>query len=303
MLQIKSRQTPKFSAYEHVIVNNVNTILNTKQNSLKSHLRFSSNVCFIGTSRNDPGVKGVKGSPGTLTVSFFPLQGQGKSNKNKNIALGYLHELYTFRIGPLLVDLKKGYIEVGAASNEIAEHLVLAFAVSLLHVLCVPRPSGWTEGKQVMPNPVLRGTRIVKGIPSDGMALVMATGLLLDTPSNYHIRTNYGNGACAVCGGGREGMNCVANISQAGGGGDVGGGGGDTGGGDGAGCGGGGCGAGGCGGGGCGGGGCGVGVVGVEGVVVEDVVVVVLGEGVVVVVVVEGVEAVAVVANKMMMSN
>ena len=117
--------------------------------------------------------------------------------------------------------------------------MALTFAVALLHVLCVPRPSGWKEGQQVTPRitPAFyaRGGKAPVRIYSDDMMFIMAAGLLLDTPSNYYIRSHFGVKSCAMCGGVGFDDDCVTDFSDEwnelplgedgaeGGGGDVGG--------------------------------------------------------------------------------
>ena len=96
----------------------------------------------------------------------------------------------------------KGTFEVQPQSNEVAENLVLAFSVALLPVLCVPRPPGWKEGQRLTPSQTSRGNKVIETIPSNKMGLVLAAGLLWDTPSNHYIRSHFGIKACAMCGGG-----------------------------------------------------------------------------------------------------
>ena len=170
-------------------------------------------------------------------------------------------------------------MQVAAGQGEVAEKLALAFGVSLLHVLCQPRPAAWVPGQSLRP-PAARGSRQVSYVPSEDMAFLMAAGFLLSTPSNHFLRAH----PQAACGYGMyvgdvampEGLACSAadgiggewgagegdagDLGVADAGGDGGGGGGEGGGDGGGGCGGcGGCGGGGGGGGGCGGGGGGCG--------------------------------------------
>lgn len=89
-------------------------------------------------------------------------------------------------------DLMNGKIVVNTPFDEVAENIVLAFSVALLHVLCVPRPEGWTKGQQVKPSAAFRGVRKIKAVPSDDMALALAAGLLTDSPSNHFVTSHYG---------------------------------------------------------------------------------------------------------------
>lgn len=196
--------------------------------------------------------------------------------------LVYMQKLYTVSIESSTSDLMNGNIRIDPHSQELAENVALVFAISLLHVLCVPRLKGWPEGKPICVS-YKRGVKLIEPVPSDFMKCIRAAGLLVNTPSNYYI-SQYGGHFWAFCGvrgtsddqtfiesspewkalpggigfeySGDAGCgSCVGVRGWGGGYSFIGGGcGGDGGGGDGGGCG---CGGGGCGGGGCGGGGCG----------------------------------------------
>ena len=56
--------------------------------------------------------------------------------------------------------------------------VALTFGVALLHVLCMPRPSGWRRGTSLRPRASRRGTRSSKWIPSDEMPFILAAGVL-----------------------------------------------------------------------------------------------------------------------------
>lgn len=101
-------------------------------------------------------------------------------------------------------DLLKGFIQVDPQSNEVPENIALSFAVSLLHVLCVPRREGWKEGEAISCE-MYRGNRTIEQVPSDKMKLVRAAGLVTTTASNQFLRSTYGARKCAMCGVGDEG--------------------------------------------------------------------------------------------------
>jgi hypothetical protein len=117
------------------------------------------------------------------------------------LTLGYSCNKYDFNLASSDVDLKTGSITIDPNCDDVTENIALAFSVSLLHVLCVPRPKNWKEGQQVKPPPLKRGEIDVKGIPSDDMTLILAAGLLINSPSNYYFHTLYRENMCAMCGG------------------------------------------------------------------------------------------------------
>ncbi|KAK7102022.1 uncharacterized protein [Littorina saxatilis] len=240
---------------------------------------YKRGVPGVAGTRYQRGRPGQPGSSGTLLVRvWFCHEGQWRS-----MELPYLYKKFVFTCDGLTVNLSNGAIEVAAGSGEVAEKLALAFSVSLLHVLCQPRPKAWTPGQSLRPT-ASRGSRQVSYVPSEDMTFMMAAGFLMATPSNHYIRNN----PQSACGYGvyvgevvvPEGMECgvtdgiggewgevggeeaAGDLGVADAGGDGGGAGGADG-GDAGGCGGcggcGACGGGGCGGGGggCGGGGCG----------------------------------------------
>ncbi|KAK3600650.1 hypothetical protein CHS0354_031563 [Potamilus streckersoni] len=171
---------------------------------------------WTGFRKGIPGIKGPKnsipgtpGSPGTLTINFLKIE-TGEWLKGE---LGYLRNKFKFNMESMEVDLKKGIIQVDTASNEVSENLALAFSVSLLHVLCVPRPANWKEGNTVATQVSFsRGDRAVNNVPSDNMELILACGLHESTPNNNYIRRQYGNYAGAGCVGG-DGLGNFEDVS------------------------------------------------------------------------------------------
>lgn len=98
----------------------------------------------------------------------------------------------------------KGFIQIDPQSNEVSENIALSFAVSLLHVLCVPRGTDWKEGEAICCE-MYRGNRTIDQVPSDKMKLVRAAGLVTSTASNQFLRNTYGDRNCVMCGGGGGG--------------------------------------------------------------------------------------------------
>lgn len=105
-----------------------------------------------------------------------------------SLADPYATEEFRFDFGDAKVDMKLGKISIYGARNEIAEHLALTFCVSLLHVFLQPRPANWEPGQSLEPEISRRGASAVKYIKAEKLALVVAAGLLIATPSNHFIR-------------------------------------------------------------------------------------------------------------------
>ncbi|XP_045164314.2 uncharacterized protein LOC123528567 [Mercenaria mercenaria] len=143
--------------------------------------------------------RGIPGCPGTLRIKLYKMA----TGQLIQTELPYLQKQYKFSIDSARVDLKTGILHIDPQTNEVAENIALAFSISLLHVLCVPRPKGWKEGEPVA-RETNRGTRRVQPVPSDSLACVKAAGLITKTPSNHYIASQYGSRFCAMCFGGRE---------------------------------------------------------------------------------------------------
>lgn len=108
------------------------------------------------------------------------------------------------------ISLKSGTIKLQLSSTEIVENISLAFCVSLLYVLCIPRPKGWKEGKPVSPNNLKRGHKIIRIYPNN-LQLPLAAGLLVSSPSNYYITTCHeSNNVFNICQGGNTCVYCYA---------------------------------------------------------------------------------------------
>ncbi|XP_046543279.1 uncharacterized protein DDB_G0290685-like [Haliotis rubra] len=132
------------------------------------------------------GKRGIPGSPGYLDISFFRIA----TRKWQHVSLEKAFESssFKFNIESSRVELDRGMIEINADDDNIVENLALAFSVSLLHVLCQPRPRGWEPG-HTLDTCDKRGTKVIRSIPSENLALVLACGFLAATPSNFFIRS------------------------------------------------------------------------------------------------------------------
>ncbi|KAK3087652.1 hypothetical protein FSP39_008765 [Pinctada imbricata] len=148
------------------------------------------------------GKKGVPGDPGHLEVNVYSLPATATDIENcQTIYVGASTTGFIF--DSMNVDLMTGSITIKNL-NKIPELIALAFSVTLLHVLCVPRPSKWRPGETLKPQNTARGDKAMKVVPSEDMSLVMACGLMVDTPSNQYLKHTYGNYVCAGCGSGGE---------------------------------------------------------------------------------------------------
>ena len=137
-------------------------------------------------SRTTPGRPGIRGQPGYLTILLYKI----KTRKWELLSLAdpYATEQFRFDIGDAKVDMKVGKISIRGAKNEIAEHLALTFCVSLLHVFLQPRPADWEPGESLEPKVNRRGATPIRHIKAEKLALVVAAGLLIATPSNHFFR-------------------------------------------------------------------------------------------------------------------
>ncbi|KAL5007201.1 hypothetical protein ScPMuIL_016007 [Solemya velum] len=141
-----------------------------------------------GRKKGIPGTrtrKGTPGCPGFLHVRFHKI---GEPCQDVSLESQYKYENFTFKVGACEVNLEDGNIKMPAGNAEVPEHVALAFAVSLLHVLCVPRPGDWEPGHSLtLTSKAKRGGLKVKTTPSESLAFVLAAGVLLATASNHFL--------------------------------------------------------------------------------------------------------------------
>jgi len=116
--------------------------------------------------------------------------------KHECILDNYLTGIFSLKIEELKVDLKSGVMNINADCNEVAENIALAFSASLLHVLCIPRKRNWKEGYKL--GPVVQNN-MLRQVPSDNMALVVAAGLHCSTPYNLYLQTHHDEHTCVLC--------------------------------------------------------------------------------------------------------
>ncbi|WAR03170.1 hypothetical protein MAR_009728, partial [Mya arenaria] len=157
-------------------------------------------------TRAKPGRPGSQGRPGYLTLLLYKVA----SRKWELLSLEdpYLTEEFRFDIADAHVDFKIGKVSVRGDRNELAEHLALTFAVSLLHVFLQPRPASWEPGQSLEPSADRRGVRRIKYVKAEKLAFVLAAGLLIATPSNHFFRKKL-LGHSSESGGGRFGYGAV----------------------------------------------------------------------------------------------
>ena len=135
-----------------------------------------------------PGKPGQPGHPGYMNLLFYKVK--TKTWQVVSLEESYGTEDFHLKICDTSADLKRGQINIRGGSEEVAENLALVFSVCLLHVFLQPRPANWEPGESLVPKQRLRsrGTRRVRHINAESVALIMAAGLLMATPSNHFIR-------------------------------------------------------------------------------------------------------------------
>ncbi|XP_060588834.1 uncharacterized protein LOC132744218 [Ruditapes philippinarum] len=108
--------------------------------------------------------KGMKGeravfvNRGQLTARFYKFSSDKITDINQ-VAHSPINKL---AIEGFEVDITSNIILIDTTNKEIAENIALVFSVSLLHVLCVPRPEGYVDGQKVEPTGSLfRGDKSV----------------------------------------------------------------------------------------------------------------------------------------------
>ncbi|ESO91289.1 hypothetical protein LOTGIDRAFT_153720 [Lottia gigantea] len=139
----------------------------------------------IRPTKNSPGRRGIPPSPGYLDISFYKIS--SKRWIELSLQDAYTSGNFKFKLDSSIIELDQGMIEIDSKRNEIAENLVLAFSVSLLHVLCQPRPAAWEPGQPMKSEEKqYPGRRFT--VPSDQLALIVAAGFLIATPCGYFIR-------------------------------------------------------------------------------------------------------------------
>ena len=138
------------------------------------------------------------GSPGHLDVNIFKL---GLPTLPKEHHVKITKDRLNFTYEDLRVNLKDGFITMDSYEL-VPEYIAIAFSVSLLHVLCVPRRASWKPGQPKNPSLSWRGEREIVMFPSAAMRLVHACGLYVATPSNHYLHHTYGQTFGA--GGGRD---------------------------------------------------------------------------------------------------
>ena len=146
------------------------------------------------------GSRGKLGYPGHLMVNVVKL-GQNQPRQD-TIVISKHSQIFTH--DGMRVDLRKGQIKIQALDC-IPECIALAFSVSILYVLCVPRPSMWQPGQSLKPGKEYRGALRIESMASEDMVMVLASGLMFQTPSNHYLRHTYGTTGCGMYGGSSEG--------------------------------------------------------------------------------------------------
>ncbi|KAK7467999.1 hypothetical protein BaRGS_00036777 [Batillaria attramentaria] len=148
---------------------------------------------WMGMEKGVSGIRGVQGIPGrqgNLLVRVWRFA--DGTWHNVNMPYDNEHFIYSFSFEGLVVELNTGTIQIAANTFDVAEKVALAFSVSLLHVLCQPRPANWSPGQSLnSPSLVMRGERLVRRLPFEDFPFLKAAGLLLASPSNHYYSTVY----------------------------------------------------------------------------------------------------------------
>ena len=149
---------------------------------------FMRQLMFYSILPFHPGKPGQPGHPGYMNLLFY--KAKTKTWQVVSLEESYGTEDFHLKICDTSADLKRGQINIRGGSEEVAENLALVFSVCLLHVFLQPRPANWEPGESLVPKQRLRsrGTRRVRHINAESVALIMAAGLLMATPSNHFIR-------------------------------------------------------------------------------------------------------------------
>ncbi|CAG2220950.1 unnamed protein product [Mytilus edulis] len=112
--------------------------------------------------------------PGTLRFKLYKCS----SGIIKTLMLRYEENQCKITIESCTIDFQNGRLEIDAKSDELVQNIGLAFAIAILHVLCVPRPDTWKPGEPVV-------TPKTKHVFTDSMLFAHGVGLDVVTPSNH----------------------------------------------------------------------------------------------------------------------
>ena len=143
---------------------------------------------FFSGRKTNPGRRGQPGHPGYMNLLFYKVS--TKTWQVVSLEESYGADDFHLKICDTSADLKRGRISIKGSTGEVAENLAVVFSVCLLHVFLQPRPANWEPGQSLVPKQTYmrRGARSVRHINAESVALIMAAGLLIATPSNHFIR-------------------------------------------------------------------------------------------------------------------
>ncbi|XP_059140779.1 uncharacterized protein LOC131928710 [Physella acuta] len=153
-------------------------------------------VAGVDSTPGRAGRRGVHGNAGTLHVKIWRM----KERDLQEVVLSYDRSIYTLSVAGVSIDLKAGVVMVDEHCDDVAEALALAFSISLLHVLCQPRPKDWKPGKTIESCAETRGTKKVTYVPSEDLAFIMAAGFLMAIQAIilWHKPTGYTHALAVV---------------------------------------------------------------------------------------------------------
>ncbi|XP_033752024.1 uncharacterized protein LOC117335877 [Pecten maximus] len=148
---------------------------------------------WTGRKRGVPGTRGKRGIPGSqghLGVKVFLTA--RNTWTTAEVDLNPHSDQYTVKLDGVTMELIDGTITYTKNFTEMAEKLGLIFSVSLLHVLCQPRPKNWQPGQSLQTPAKKRGKVRIQQLPSEDHMMLVGMGLMMLTPCNHFIRHKFG---------------------------------------------------------------------------------------------------------------
>ncbi|XP_062595777.1 uncharacterized protein LOC134257152 [Saccostrea cucullata] len=138
-------------------------------------------------TKHQTGRAPIRGSPGHLEVTMYRLP-TGERSVVELDSEQFRYYDFTVKFHGFEADFSKCTVKISPTDG--AENLALVFCISVLQVLCQPRPPDWEPVKETtseMPAYVSKK----KEFPVDKLALVMAFGFQICSPSNHLLRKHF----------------------------------------------------------------------------------------------------------------
>ncbi|KAJ8302094.1 hypothetical protein KUTeg_021081 [Tegillarca granosa] len=115
-------------------------------------------------------------SPDAFQLRFYKNRSGGHVQK---LVTMFKREDSILRFNHCQIDLRKGCVMFDVQTDDMPQYIALTFAIGILHVLCVPRPTTWKPGEPV-------DTENTTHVRSRDLPFVLASGLNIMTPCNYY---------------------------------------------------------------------------------------------------------------------